>query len=712
MATFELQGPDGKVYEVDAPDQRAAVSAFQKMFGGPQPFATRGDGKFYRMEDGSEVYKSPGYSTNDPEQVKKLLEGAQPIDLVQKSYDEQVLSEAPVGSRAAAFMRGVPFVGEYTDEALGATGLANQGAVRAMQGAMERERPSQNVAAQIGGGIAGSIPMLAATPAGAAASAAKWVASPVGRASQAGRAALLGAGAGAVEGAVSGAGMQDDRAGNAAVGGAVGGFAGGILGGVAPLVSEGITNLVSAFRKKPFNEAAKRLGTSEDAARVVGSVLDFDNPQGKLTMLADAGPASAGMLDTAMQMPGAAKNARAAVEKRAAEAMDSVNKALDRSMGIPQGRALLKRALRQGSQPARSEAYDLAYSMPIDYSADAGRTLEGLLSRVPQRAFREAKELLQLDGHQSKQLFFDIADNGDVTVTRMPDVREWDYVKRALDQVALTGEGKGALGGQTPKGVAYEGLARQIRDNLRAAVPEYGQALETAADVISQVKGVDTGYSVFRPSFTREDMTLALEGATGPEKQAIASGARQFIDDVLANVKAIASDPNQSAREARGQLSLLGQRASRDKLQMLLGDAAAPLLARIDEAAKALNLRAQVATNSRTAGRQAGRDFVEEMTSGGVMDELTRASPTEAARRLIQELTGATPANVTAQQQKLFNEIAELLTRPGEGNTAEILRRLAKARGKEILTAQEAKKIANAVTTGALGGAYLATTRQ
>lgn len=37
MAIFELQGPDGAVYEVDAPDEASAVSAFQQMFAPPPP---------------------------------------------------------------------------------------------------------------------------------------------------------------------------------------------------------------------------------------------------------------------------------------------------------------------------------------------------------------------------------------------------------------------------------------------------------------------------------------------------------------------------------------------------------------------------------------------------------------------------------------------------------------------------------------------------
>ena len=44
MAIYEIQGPDGKTYEVDAPDQQSALTAFQsfsapKQEGAPQAAA-------------------------------------------------------------------------------------------------------------------------------------------------------------------------------------------------------------------------------------------------------------------------------------------------------------------------------------------------------------------------------------------------------------------------------------------------------------------------------------------------------------------------------------------------------------------------------------------------------------------------------------------------------------------------------------------------
>src|SRR5690554_697926 len=35
MAIFEIEGPDGAIYEVDAPDEQSAIAGFQQMIGAP-----------------------------------------------------------------------------------------------------------------------------------------------------------------------------------------------------------------------------------------------------------------------------------------------------------------------------------------------------------------------------------------------------------------------------------------------------------------------------------------------------------------------------------------------------------------------------------------------------------------------------------------------------------------------------------------------------
>ncbi len=50
---------------------------------------------------------------------------------------------------------------------------------------------------------------------------------------------------------------------------------------------------------------------------------------------------------------------------------------------------------------------------------------------------------MQLEGNQSQQILARVGDDGAVTFERLPDVRQIDYITRALRQAAESGEGQG-----------------------------------------------------------------------------------------------------------------------------------------------------------------------------------------------------------------------------------------------------------------------------
>ena len=300
-----------------------------------------------------------------------------------------------------------------------------------------------------------------------------------------------------------------------------------------------------------------------------------------------------------------------------------------------------------------------------------------LQRRIPGQAIRYANELMRTRGEQSAQIMAQIADDGAVTFSRLPDVRQWDYIKQAIDHMAETGEGAGALGGQTRMGAAYQGVSRAIRDALKDAVPEYGKALETATDAISQRKGVQFGYEMLRSGTTREAVLDAVKGTTGPEKAAMRQGLRSYIDDTLANVRMVASDQNMDAREAQKALGELTSRAAKVKLRTLLGKDADGVFSAIDEAAQALGLRANVAVNSRTAARQAFQQAIDAEAAPGVIGIAAQARPVAAGRRVIQGLTGATPEAIARRSERVRGQVADVLTRSGAGPT--ILRAIEQA---------------------------------
>ena len=154
-------------------------------------------------------------------------------------------------------------------------------------------------------------------------------------------------------------------------------------------------------------------------------------------MLADAGPNAQALLDTTIQRGGAgATAARQAIDERVGQASANIRDAMDNAFGTPAGVNTVERAIREGSAPARSTAYKAAYAAPIDYSHPVGREVEELLSRVPKSAFDEANRLMHVRGEKSAQILASVADDGSVVFKTLPDVRQLDYVTRALREVA------------------------------------------------------------------------------------------------------------------------------------------------------------------------------------------------------------------------------------------------------------------------------------
>jgi len=460
------------------------------------------------------------------------------------------------------------------------------------------------------------------------------------------------------------------------------------VGGAVPVVASGIgagyRGIRNALADRQFlGNVSNDLGISRRGSRLLTDTLGMDDAarmrsslQGPDAMLADAGPSAQGALDAVIQSPGeGARTALRRIDDRATAAGSRLRDTLDDALtggnvGAQGGRQFsdttrLQGDVRQATAGARKAVYDRAYAEPIDYASDAGMRLEGLLQRVPGKAISDANRLMQLDGDTSRQILANIADDGTVTFRQMPDVRQWDYIKRALDQAASTGEGQGAMGGQTPLGRAYQGLSRTIRQSLGEAVPAYDDATRVAASVIDEVQAIKTGADALRPQITRAEFEASLDGMSQAERAAVKRGLRQQIDDTLANVRAVASDPNIDARQAAKAMGDMSSEAAQDKMKMLLGEDWRAVKTALDDASKALGLRARVATNSRTFGRQQFGQMIDDSIKPGRIASGDVIGPLATPRGIWQNITGSTPAAVQRAGAGVRNELADVLTRPG-----------------------------------------------
>jgi hypothetical protein len=707
---------------------------------------TKDGGRVIRMSSGQLAFTSPGYSTTDQDAIARIMEGATPAEESVSSFDRQTIEQAPIASRAAKAIQGVPFAGEYVDEAAGMMfgDKAKQG-IRSVQSAMDRENPVQSAALATAGGIAGSIPMAVA----AAPSIMARIPAVLGSRIAAGAAA--GAGAGLVEGAVSGYGAGNDgnRLASSAVRGAIGAGIGGFVGGAVPAVAEGVKRVVERFKGSDVSAIANQLGISPEAARVVKKAIEGDDlvaaqaaidRAGASGMLADAGKGTQNLLDAAATYGNKAPSVvRDAVGDRARGSAQAMQDALDVSFGRPgattsrevvvynpefaasqeanvvreadgwvrpSGINAIQREISKGTAEARKLAYNAAYAEPIDYSGTQGKMLETLFQRVPAAAWKRANELMALEGEQSAQILAQIGDDGSVSLSRLPDVRQIDYLTRALNDVADAADGQGKLGGTTAIGRATASLSKSIRSTLRGAVPEYGKALDTAADAISRKKASDLGYDLLRAATRREAVVDGLNGASKAERLAAQAGVRQYIDDTLANVRASITSPDLDINEFRKLTGDLRSRAARDKLTALLGKQQADALySALDKEVTSLELQAALAQNSKTAVRQGINASVQEQTAPNALGLLMQGEPINATKRIVQALTGTTPEAVQIRQAGIYDEIAQALVGKKGTDAKVALAVIDRARQGQAVNEAQARLIARAVGSSlALGG--------
>jgi len=673
---------------------------------------TRDGGRILQMPDGSQSFVSPGMSTNDPQAIARIMEGATPADASRGAMQEQYVQDRPIASRAATAISGVPFIGSYADEVVGSMfGEPARDEMRFAQEAMQDTRPGQSAGLQIAGGIAGAVPAVAAAGPSSVASALMSYA-PRGMVGKTLAGLGLGAAAGGTEGAIYGYGMGEgeERLGNAGEQAMFGAGIGGALGAVTPAVGAGVKGIAGRLLNNPERAAAGALGVSPSVARVARSLVGQEPSAaanvargGPAAMLADAGPAPQGMLDAALQVPGPGQAVgMQRIEGRASQAGENINQALDQTLGQPQGQLAARDSIRDATRPQVNAAYEQAYSTPIDYASDAGRKIEALVNeRIPPktalRAIAEANDRMRYEGLPG-QIMASVDDAGNVVYQEMPNVMQLDYMKRAFDQIARDGTDPITQRMNSEAQLASR-IARDLREATAEAVPVYRDALSQAADSIGQQSAVDFGATMLRPQVTREVAQRRIADMTDAELRAARQGVRSQIDDALANVKAVASDQNVDARQATQAFRDLSSPSARTKLRDLLGDAEADFLfAELDEAGVALGLRASVATNSRTAARTQGNEMIDQLSE---VNPLRRAvsNPVRAYRETVDELMGIGPEAMTERAQAVRAELIELLTRSGQGDAQRALQILQDANIGQPLAEARAKLVADAAMT-------------
>lgn len=724
--SFEVRA--GSAEEARAKAERTDINTV------PRVIARQGSTRVFERPNGQRYVVSPGASFTDPQKVEQVLSGMTAGEVTRQGIDEQLIAQTPVAARAGEFVRGVPFFGSRADELVGAiAGPEAATGMRALSGAMQRQRPGETLGLNLAGGVTGAAAAAAAAP--AAISGALGTAVGTGsRASQVLRGAATGAALGGIEGGIYGSGegaTPQERSAEARRGAAIGTTAGAVFGGGGPVAAEAAGNVMGLFRRSDIGQISREFGISRDAAKVIKNTFDQGGDiqaavanlrrAGSEAMLADAGPAAQALLDATAASGGTAGQAvRGAIDERMARTNRAVTSSLDDALGTPPlGPQTTLDEIARRSAPARKDAYNLAYNTPIDYASQQGRKIEEVLARIEpedvMKGIREANAEMRSLGMENQQIMAKIGPDGQVIYQEMPNVRQLDELKKALQGIAYSTENTNQFGRLTGSGKRYNRLAGELRDAVADAVEPYGAAVSIGGDKLAEERAFMLGRDLLKAGTEVEDVAIELGSRPSQDQVAAAkSGLRSYIEKAMGDVRAIASDPSVDAQEARQVIKAVTDMSSdnaRRKIRDLMGAEADALLAQIDEAAQSATVRAAMAQNSKTAGRQAIMGTVDELTAPGVVGQAMQGEAVNTTKAMIQAVTGQTAEYTAAQRQRIYQDIARALTEKSGENAMAALRVLDAAMKGQSLTDRQTDQLAKMVSGVLFSGAAAGTAR-
>lgn len=524
MSIFELQGPDGKIYEVDAPDAKSAVSALQKMIG----------------PNAKEIMAQRSAEQGG---IAGAVQRAEPLNL---AAEQDIRDPGALAALASGVTQGATF--GFGDEI--AAGLASMApsltydkALQTARGMSENAafaRPKTEMAGQILGGAAASLGTT-----GAVLGAGRSLAGKAG----------LGALSGAIEGGAYGFGTGEGGLANRAENAARSAALGGAVGAVAPVAiaaagmgARAVANPIASALNIPSNVRAGRavegyLGragmTADDIAAATQRAAAEGQPQ---FMAADAlGLTGQRALSGIARQPGAAREEIARLLTGRQDSQSGrIGAFISDALDAPD-----TAAARAGSlTAARGAAADLAY--------DAARTgagpvdVRGAIAAIDDRIGGMQGSGIAGDGIDAKLAGYKAklaapasALGAGVTARELSD---FDRVLGLKQQI---GDDIGAAqrAGRNNEARELLKVQKELDAALEAASAPYRAANDEFAKASRVIESVDTGKAATSARARAGDTVAAFQAMTPEQQAAFRAG---YADPTIARVEAAAPGVNKA----------------------------------------------------------------------------------------------------------------------------------------------------------------------
>ncbi len=602
----------------------------------------------------------PQYSDLSDEQLADGLYKKHYSDMPRSEFNQkiglaQITADGSVNTEnvASAAINGVPIVGPYLLKAgaaidatldrtpIGSSAIPGEtwserysNRLRGIQGNLEafgNEHPYIKGGTEIAGGVVGTIPAVMAAPAAFGAGGGGLLAS-----------SLASAGTGAAIGGADAAVRSDFDAKSAMKGAAVGLLVGGAAPAVGRAIGKGVDAIASRFGgPSQAQRSLARAAASDNVDDIAGRLSQM----GPDAMPMDLGPNLQSQAAALAGTPGNAQQAvRTAIAERQANAGPRVASALDDALGQPVDTVALADDIIARRSAAARPLYDAAYSKPVPFTKE----LEDLLSRpTVGKALRKAQGLAADEGIPSQQWFANVADDGAVTIKNVPDVRQLDLTKRALDDMISSAQ----RAGNNNEARIFTQQKDLLTKMVDQAVPEYAMARKAFSGPAGVLDALEEGRSVFSKKMTPNEFRTKFAKYGDAEREAFMQGGRAAVADTMGTAR----------NDALAAQQLFNSGYNQEKLAMLVGKDRANELLKTLQNERAFTLsRDRVTGNSETFARaQAAKDVGANTKEPGVIRELLNMNPGNAVAKFGDRFLGKSQ---TASQQKINDELARYLT--------------------------------------------------
>lgn len=573
MAMFEIEA-NGETYEIDAPDEAAALRAF-KSATGAKP-AAQGDPN---AKPGSREYADwaaaqaqagnalPQVSTPPPEFKDPSLSG--PMGKFDAGY--------------TSFVNGIPIAGPSLLSGVENLRAMAQGMpvndVKAEGQAAREANPITSGIGSVAGAILPLAPLAATSVGGRLLGATGSLPSQM---------LLGGASSGLIAGAdtVARGGDTQDAVASGLIGAGV--------GGAMPLVARGIGAAWNGITGKGVSAEAKQLGQAlKDDEIVPAAIPQMLKDMGEGSMPADLGPNMQQLAGGLASTPGVAqKTLRDAIAARSKGDTARVAKDIAETVGVAPDIDTLRTQIIAAQSAAADPLYKAIRDVPIP-------TLDGDFFEIFSTPL--GKSALQ-------QGLKDAANDGVKFQSRGLTAGMVDYAKRALDDIA----GEAFRGGRNNAGRQASNLARRLAAATDQIVPQYKAAREAFAGPAQILDAIETGTTVLTKEVSPMQLQGMLQKMTQGERDALLQGVQHEIASLLGN----------STNDVLAVRNLLRKPFNEGKLRILLGgDVTDDLLKRIDRQFGFGTTRDVVTRNSESARRLAAQARVnpdlKDLNTGG-----------------------------------------------------------------------------------------------